>query len=98
MNRFKVGDRVHKPKGYRFNGTVVSVFTNTSGEVRVVAEMQDNGMLHIFNEHQLEPKSEDSRDPWAEVIHLSQTLPNDHDFGRAVRLHVWGTLGAKRLP
>jgi hypothetical protein len=53
-SKFKIGDKVHKPKGYKFPGIVVSVFTNTSGEIRIVAEMEDNGMLHIFSESQLE--------------------------------------------
>lgn len=52
--KFKIGDRIYKPKGYKFNGTIVSVFETTSGDVRLVAEMADNGMLHIFNENQLE--------------------------------------------
>ena len=92
-NKFKIGDKVHKPKGYSFVGTVVSVFLTTSGEVRIVAEMKDNGMLHVFNETQLEPGWSSFLDPWQEVVHLSQTLPNDHDFGRAVRLHVWEKTG-----
>lgn len=53
-NKFKVGDKVYKPKGYAFPATIVSVFTTTSGNVRVVAEMDDFGLLHIFNENQLE--------------------------------------------
>ena len=93
--KFKVGDRVHKPKGYSFVGTVVSVFTTTSGEIRIVAEMKDNGMLHVFNETQLDAGWIQSNDPWQEVVHLSKTLPNDHDFGRAVRLHVWEILANK---
>jgi hypothetical protein len=52
--KFKVGDKVYKPKGYKFPGTVVAVFTTTSGDIRIVAEMNENGMLHIFNENQLE--------------------------------------------
>ena len=52
--KFKVGDKVYKPKGYKFPSTVVSVFKTTNGDVRIVAEMDDNGMLHIFNESQLE--------------------------------------------
>lgn len=51
--KFWVGQRVTKPKGYRFDSTIVAVFTNLSGEVRVVAENSD-GLLHIFNESQLE--------------------------------------------
>lgn len=54
MTKFKVGDKVYKPKGYKFPGIVVSVFYTTKNEVRIVAEMIDNGMLHIFNENQLE--------------------------------------------
>lgn len=55
--KFTVGQHIHKPKGYRFDGIVVAVFTTLSGEPRVVAEIaQGNGagMLHIFNEQQLE--------------------------------------------
>lgn len=55
--KFKIGDRVYKPKGYKFPGIIVSIFQTTSGETRIVAEMQDNGMLHIFNESQLELES-----------------------------------------
>ncbi len=54
MNKFKIGDEVYKPKGYQFPGIVVAIFQTTSGETRIVAEMKDNGMLHIFNEGQLE--------------------------------------------
>jgi hypothetical protein len=40
-----------------FEGTIVSVFKNLAGEIRVVAELTTAnglGMLHIFNEDQLE--------------------------------------------
>ena len=52
--KFKVGDKAYKPKGYKFPCTIVSIFLNTKGQARIVAEMEDNGMLHIFNERQLE--------------------------------------------
>lgn len=52
--KFSIGDRAYKPKGYQYPCTVVSVFTNTSGETRVVGEMDFTKMLHIFNEDQLE--------------------------------------------
>jgi len=52
--KFKEGDKIYKPKGYKFPGTIVSVFKTTKGEIRVVAEMEDIGILHIFNEKQLE--------------------------------------------
>jgi hypothetical protein len=54
MEKFKIGDKVCKPKGYAFNGIVVAVFNNTNGDVRIVAELEGNGMLHIFSESQLE--------------------------------------------
>jgi hypothetical protein len=94
-SKFKIGDQVHKPSGYKFDGTVVSVFKTTSSLTRIVAEMKDNGMLHIFNENQLELGWQQGEDPWKEVVHLSRVLPNDHDFGRAVRLHVWETTSDK---
>jgi hypothetical protein len=52
--KFKVGDKAWKPKGYKFPCTIVSVFTTINGDVRVVAEMDEYGLLHIFNEQQLE--------------------------------------------
>lgn len=53
MEKFKVGDKVRKVQGYKFDSTIVSVFKNTKGQIRVVAEHED-GLLHIFNENQLE--------------------------------------------
>jgi hypothetical protein len=52
--KFQIGDKVVKPKGYRFPATIVAVFTTVKGDVRVVAEMDGYGLLHIFNEEQLE--------------------------------------------
>ena len=52
--KFKIGDKAWKPKGYKFPCTIVSVFYTVAGEIRIVAEMDDYGMLHIFNETQLE--------------------------------------------
>jgi hypothetical protein len=54
-HKLKVGDKAHKPTGYKFPCTIVSVFETTKGDVRVVAEMEEFGLLHIFNENQLEP-------------------------------------------
>lgn len=54
LTKFKVGDKAYKPKGYKFPCTIVSVFTTVEGKIRVVAEMDEYGMLHIFNEEQLE--------------------------------------------
>jgi hypothetical protein len=51
---FKIGDKVKKPKGYAFDGIIVSIFENTKGELRIVAELENNGMLHIFSPTQLE--------------------------------------------
>ncbi len=52
--KFEVGDKAYKPKGYKFPCTIVAVFETVEGNVRVVAEMDDYGLLHIFNEQQLE--------------------------------------------
>jgi hypothetical protein len=61
MNKFKVGDKICKPKGYSFEGEVRAVFTTLNGDVRVVAELTTSnglGMLHIFSESQLEQRHE----------------------------------------
>jgi hypothetical protein len=51
-SNFKVGDKAFK--GYAFPCTIISVFKTTKGDIRVVAEMDNYGLLHIFNESQLE--------------------------------------------
>ena len=53
-SKFEIGDKAIKPKGYKFPCTIVSVFTTIKGDIRVVGEMDDFGLLHIFNENQLE--------------------------------------------
>jgi hypothetical protein len=56
--KFSLGEDVFKPRGYSFRGKVVSVFKNLSGDWRVVVEMTTEnglGILHIYNETQLEP-------------------------------------------
>jgi len=52
--KFKVGDKAHKPKGYAFPCTIIGVFENLKGDIRIVGEMDEYGLLHIFNEDQLE--------------------------------------------
>jgi hypothetical protein len=52
-SKFKIGDKAKKVSGYKFNSVIVAIFANTKGEVRIVAEHKD-GLLHIFNEKQLE--------------------------------------------
>ena len=57
----KEGDRVEKEGGdYRFEGIIVSKFQKTSGATRFVVENQD-GILHIFSEKNLKPKSPEQR-------------------------------------
>ena len=51
--KFKVGDKVDKATGYKFPGTVVSVFHNTKGQLRYVVELEEDGLLYIFNESNL---------------------------------------------
>ena len=53
-SKFEIGDKAIKPKGYKFPCTIVSVFTTVNGDIRVVGEMDDFVLLHIFNENQLE--------------------------------------------
>ena len=52
--KFKVGDTAHKTKGYKFPCTIVGVFETIKGDIRVVGEMDEYGLLHIFNEDQLD--------------------------------------------
>lgn len=59
--KFKKGDQAYKPKGYDFPCTIVSVFKTTRGDIRVVGEMDGYGLLHIFNEDQLEHRPKDTR-------------------------------------
>ena len=47
-----VGDKVCKPKGYPFDGTIVAAFDTLVGERRFVVD-NGYGMLHIFNENNL---------------------------------------------
>ena len=56
--KFNVGDKAIKTKGYEFPCTIVSVFETVQGNVRVVGEMDGYGLLHIFNEDQLERVAE----------------------------------------
>jgi len=49
----KKGDKVKKTKGYKFEGTIVSVFKNSKGEKRYVVEHKW-GWLMIFSGEQLQ--------------------------------------------
>lgn len=49
----EVGTKVNKVKGYQFPGTIVAKFNTTKGDVRYVVEMENYGLLHIFNGEQL---------------------------------------------
>ena len=55
--KFKIGDKVYKPNGYKFDAIIVSVFKTVSGSIRIVAE-NGEGLLHIFNENNLELKND----------------------------------------
>jgi hypothetical protein len=55
--KFAVGDNVIKVSGYPFPGVVVAAFLTLSGQWRYVVECivpEVSGMLHIYNEKQLE--------------------------------------------
>lgn len=75
--KFKIGDKVFKPKGYKFPGTVVSIFKTTGGDIRIVAEMSDNGMLHIFNENQLDLIDETVVDNIPECERVAKSMLNN---------------------
>ena len=55
-NKFNTGDKVRKVGGtYQADGVIVGIAVTTRGDVRYVFEFIDYpGMLHIFNEGQLE--------------------------------------------
>ena len=54
--KFHVGDRVRKVGGtYQAEGIIVGIAVTTTGDVRYVFEFEQYpGMLHIFNEGQLQ--------------------------------------------
>ena len=54
--KFKEGDRVRKVGGtYQASGIIVGIAVTTTGDVRYVFEFEQfPGMLHIFNEGQLQ--------------------------------------------
>ena len=59
LPRFGIGDLVQKASGYEYPGIVVSVFTTRQGKLRYVVEhLHSVGMLHIFNEEQLNFESD----------------------------------------
>lgn len=59
--KFRVGDHVKKVGGsYQADGIIVGVAVTTQQQVRYVFEFKDYpGMLHIFNESQLEYEKSD---------------------------------------
>ena len=75
--KFKVGDKAHKPKGYKFPCTIVGVFETINGDIRVVGEMDEFGLLHIFNEDQLEHYGKDEPDYRFVKLNMSK---EDKDF------------------
>lgn len=54
--KFELGDKVRKVGGsYQAEGFIVGIAITTTGDVRFVFEFEQfPGMLHIFNEGQLE--------------------------------------------
>jgi len=56
-DKMKIGDKVHKTKGYSWPGVIVADFTTLDGKRRLVVECttpEVAGALHIYNEDQLE--------------------------------------------
>lgn len=56
-SKFQVGDTVRKVGGtYQADGIIVGIAVTTRGDIRYVFEFKDYpGMLHIFNDSQLQP-------------------------------------------
>ena len=55
--KFRKFQPVNKVRGYKFPGKIMARFLTTRGEARYVVEATGpgyEGMLHIFNEDQLE--------------------------------------------
>lgn len=57
--KFQVGDLVRKVGGsYQAPGIIKAVFSSIHGDIRYVFEfVEPAGMLHIFNEEQLDERS-----------------------------------------
>lgn len=49
----EIGTKVDKWSGYHFPGTIVAKFNTLDGKERYVVEMDEYGLLHIFNRDQL---------------------------------------------
>lgn len=59
LSVFEIGDKVHKIKGdYTFDGEIIGIIHKRNGAVRVVAELDGRGLVHIFNENQLQLKQQ----------------------------------------
>lgn len=88
MSEFEVGQKVIKPQGYKFDSTIVAVFETTAGHTRVVAENGD-GLLHIFNEKQLE-HADDSQQHggfrWGQHVYVKQTPRTSATHGKQGRI------------
>ena len=58
MSKIKRGDKVETIKGDKFAGTVVAVFKNLEGEIRLVVQVDPSATadrpLHIFAEENLQ--------------------------------------------
>ena len=68
----KTGDLVSKKSGYKYIGYIVADFKKTTGERRLVVECINTGMLHVFNESNLEPTKEG--------LHRNQEQGNEEMF------------------
>jgi hypothetical protein len=62
-SKFVTGDRVYKINYPNTNssGTVVSVFENLSGSVRVAIELDGYGLIYVFREDELEKQEHGER-------------------------------------
>lgn len=91
--KFKVGDKAFKPKGYAFPCTIVGVFETLKGEIRVVGEMDEYGLLHIFNEGQLEHVNPENMGKEQNVRILTDLLEYLKEQHSNLPTHVFEVLG-----
>lgn len=69
----ELNTKVRKKTGYEFEGFVVSSFSTIAGKDRVVVDNGD-GLLHIFNEDQLEIVTDDVAEKIREITYSLNSL------------------------
>ena len=81
--KYKVGDKVRKISGdYQMDGVVIGTMTTTRGKERYAVEHEPYGIIHIYNEGNLELREQEFKfgddveairygDEWAKAKYLT---------------------------